>query len=108
MKIKTGDKVLVIKGRDRGKSGVITAVDKIANRIKIDGLNLIKRHLKKNTGQGGTTGGIVEAPGSISASNVMLLDPGTGKPTRLGSHTGGDKKARITKKSNTVIEDVKK
>jgi len=84
MRIKTGDKVLVIKGRDRGKSGVITAVDLIKNRVKIDGINMIKRHLKKNT-RANNAGGIVEAPGSINASNVMLLDPGTGKPTRQRS-----------------------
>jgi large subunit ribosomal protein L24 len=107
MRIKTGDKVLVIKGRERGKSGVITAVDKVTNRVKIEGLNMIKRHVKKSA-RAGSGGGIVEAAGSINASNVMLVDPGTGKPTRLGSNFAGDKKSRITKKSNTVIEDVKK
>lgn len=105
MRIKTGDKVLVIKGRERGKIGTVSAANPADNRIKIEGLNLIKRHMKKS---GRNAGGVVEVTGSMNASNVMLVDPASNKPTRIGSQMVGDKKVRLTRESNTVIEDVKK
>jgi len=108
MNIKTGDKVIVIKGKERGKTGVITAVDRIGNRVKIEGLNMIKRHLRKGARKAGSGGGIVESAGSINAANVMLLDPATSKPTRVSYNMVSDKKTRVTKKSNTALEDAKK
>lgn len=105
MRIKTGDKVLIIKGRDRGKIGTVSAANPEDNRIKIEGLNIIKRHMKKS---GRSAGGVVEVTGSINASNVMLVDPSNNKPSRIGYQTVGEKKVRITRQSNTVIEDAKK
>lgn len=107
MDIRTGDKVIVIKGKDRGKTGVVSAVDKEKNRIKIEGLNIIKRHIKKNA-RVRNAGGVVETIGSINAANAMLVDPQTGKATRVGHQVVGEKKIRVTKKSNSTIEDVKK
>lgn len=105
MRIKTGDKVLIIKGRDRGKIGMVSAVNPTDNRIKVEGLNMVKRHMKKS---GRTAGGIVEVTGSMNASNVMIVDPSNNKPSRIGYQVIGDKKERITRQSNTVIEHVKK
>lgn len=104
MRIKTGDKVLIIKGRDRGKIGTVSAADPSSNRIKIEGLNIVKRHMKK----GRNSGGITEVTGSMNAANVMLVDPSTNKPTRVGYQKVNDKKVRVTRLSNAVIEDAKK
>jgi len=107
MKIKTGDKVMVIKGRDRGKTGTVLSADKGTNKVKVEGINIHKRHLKRAT-KPGVAGGITDMTLPISASNVMLIDPTTSRPTRIGSKVVGDKKMRIAKKSQSVIEDVKR
>ena len=109
MKIKTGDKVLVIKGRERGKSGVITAVDKITNRIKIEGLNIIKRHMKQRGP--GKPSGIIEREAPIQASNVMLICPNCGRASRTGNrfieetdHKGRQRKVRFCKACDAVVD----
>jgi len=90
--IKKGDLVQVMtgatqaRGGDRGKQGIVLAVDKEKNRIIVEGVNFVKKHVKQGqTDRGTTTGGIetVEAP--IHISNVLLVDPSTKKPTRIGS-----------------------
>jgi large subunit ribosomal protein L24 len=90
--IKKGDLVQVITGKkqdrggDRGKQGVVLAIDKEKNRIIVEGINFVKKHVKQGqTDRGTQTGGIetVEAP--IHISNVLLVDPSTKKPTRIGS-----------------------
>lgn len=106
MNIKKGDKVIVIKGRDKGKTGTVTAVSPADNRLKVEGINIMKRHAR-NRGAG-TPAGIIEVLGSIPAANVMLIDPATNKPTRVSYQMVGDKKVRVATKSKTPIEDVKK
>ena len=101
MKLKTGDKVIVIAGSNKGKEGKI--IKKLEDRVIIEGVNLRKKHLKpKNNGGNGE---IVETEAPIHISNVMIIDPKTKKPTRIGHEVDKNgKKIRISKKSNEKID----
>ena len=102
MNFKTGDKVVVIAGSNRGKEGKVTMVIKAEDRVVVEGVNLVKKHIKPN---GQTAGSIVEREAPIHASNVMHLDPKTKKGTRIGHTTDKKgKKTRIAKKSNEKID----
>ena len=81
MKLKKGDQIVVIAGKEKGKTGTVSKVSPAANRVVVAGLNMIKKATKPNP-QTGEGGGILEKEASIHASNVMLLDPKTGKGTR--------------------------
>ena len=102
MNFKTGDKDVVIAGKHKGKEGKITKVLRNENKIVIEGVNVVKKHVKPN---GQAAGSIVEMEAPISASNAMIVDPKTGKPTRIG-HTvdKNGKKVRVAKKSNSNID----
>jgi large subunit ribosomal protein L24 len=102
MKIKKGDTVMVVSGKDKGKTGEVVRVMPSVGRVVVEGVALMKRHLRK-TAQG-QSGRIVERPAAISASNVMVLDPDTKKPTRIGREKQEGKNVRITKKSKTVLK----
>lgn len=101
MRLITGDKVIIIAGKDRGKTGLIEKVIPKDNKVVVTGLNQFKRHLKKTTKN--PQGGIVTVSRPIQASNVMLLDSKTNKPTRIGYKFEGDKKYRLAKTSQEVI-----
>jgi len=102
MKFKVGDTVVVIAGKHRNETGKIIKLDKKNNRIVVEGINKVKRHVPKKKGQAGQ---IVEFEAGLDASNVMYLDPKTKKASRLGHSKDKDgKKQRIAKKSNTVIK----
>jgi large subunit ribosomal protein L24 len=81
MKLKKGDQVVVITGKDKGKTGTVTKVSPATNRVIVAGVHIIKKATKPNP-QTGEGGGIMEKEASIHASNVMILDPKTGKGTR--------------------------
>ena len=101
MNFKKGDKVNVIAGKDKGKSGKILRVSK--DRVVVEGINIVKRH-QKPTAQN-QTGGIVEREHPIHISNIMMADPKTGKSTRIGHEIDKNgKKVRISKKSNEKID----
>ncbi len=100
MNLKVGDKVVVITGSNKGKEGTIKKVLKADNKVIIEGINLVKKHQK---GNGNETGGIIEKESPIHASNVMLIDPKTKKPTRIGHTIKNDKKVRIARRSNNVL-----
>ncbi len=101
MKIKKGDTVVVITGKERNKTGEVIRVLHKSNRVVVKDLNKVVRHVRKSKTQAGQRVSF-EAP--IHASNVMLLDPKTKKGTRVGYKVSKDgKKERIAKKSNTVI-----
>ena len=103
MKLKTGDKVVVISGSNKGKEGTIAKVLREENRVVVNGVNLRKKHLKPKNNGG--TGEIVEVEAPIHASNVMLLDPKTKKPTRVKiERDEKGKQIRISKKSNQKID----
>ena len=102
MNFKTGDKVVVIAGKDKGKEGVITTVLRKENRVVVEGVNMVKKHVK---GNGQQAGSINEVEAAIHASNVMIVDPKTNKPTRIGHSINKDgKKIRVTKKTNSRLD----
>ena len=103
MKLKVGDKVRVMVGKDKGKEGKITHTFKLENKVIVEGINMVKKHVKPRGGN--ETGGIVDVEAKIDASNVMLIDPKTKKPTRIGhSIDKNNKKIRISKKSNEKFD----
>ena len=103
MRLKTGDKVIVITGSNKGKEGIIKKVLRAENKVIIEGVNIVKKHKK---GNGQESGGIVELEAPISASNVMLFDAKIKKPTRVGITIDekNKKKIRISKKSNEKFD----
>lgn len=102
MKIHTGDTVVVISGKDKGKQGTVIRVLESSNRVVVEGVNMRVRHIKKTPNQAGQR---VSYEASLHASNVMILDPKTKKPTRIGykvdAKTG--KKTRVARASGEVI-----
>ena len=107
MKIRKNDMIMVITGNDAGKTGKVLKVFPKVNRIIIEGINIRKRHTKAN--QKNPQGGIIEKESPIHASNVMILDPKTNEPTRIGAQiildekTGKKKRARVSKISGEMI-----
>ncbi|MCF0107454.1 MAG: 50S ribosomal protein L24 [Bacilli bacterium] len=101
MKLVKGDKVIVIAGADKGKTGTIQKVIPEQNRVVVDNVNVRKKHQKPT--QANPEGSIVEVYAPINASNVMLLDPKTNKPTKIGHKVVKGKKVRVAKKSGTVL-----
>jgi large subunit ribosomal protein L24 len=102
-RIRKGDVVVVIAGRDRGKSGKVLSVDLGVGKVVVEKLNMIKRHTKPN--QKVKQGGILEREAPLAVSNVMYLCPVTHKPTRLGVRTLDDgRRVRFSKKSNDSVE----
>ncbi|HAA9346460.1 TPA_asm: 50S ribosomal protein L24 [Listeria monocytogenes] len=102
MHIKKGDKVKVITGKDKGKSGKVLAAFPKKDRVLIEGINMVKKHTKPSNVN--PQGGILNVEAPIHVSNVMLIDPKTGEPTRVGYEVKGDKKVRVAKKSGEVID----
>ena len=103
MNFKVGDKVIVITGKDKGKSGKILHILRSKNTVVIEGINMVKKH-QKPTSQN-QTGGIIEKENPIHISNIMMVDSKTGKGTRIGHETNKDgKKVRVSKKSNEKID----
>ena len=102
MKLKKGDHVMLVSGKDKGKEGKILTVLPKENRVVVEGLAMVKRHIRKS-GRG-QSGRIVEHPAAVHASNVMLIDHETKKPTRVGRHMQDGKRVRVTKKSKTVLK----
>ena len=102
MKLHTGDTVLVITGKDKGKTGTVLRVLPDENRVIIGGVNIRTRHIKKTFQQAGR---ILKYEASLSASNVMILDPKTGKPARIGYKV--DEKGKKTRISRISGEEVK-
>jgi large subunit ribosomal protein L24 len=102
-RIRKGDVVVVIAGRDRGKSGKVLSVDLGVGKVVVEKLNMIKRHTKPN--QKVKQGGILEREAPLAVSNVMYLCPVKQKPTRLGVRTLDDgRRVRFSKKSNDSVE----
>lgn len=102
MNFKKGDKVVVISGKDKGKEGTITHVLRREGRVVVEGINMVKKHIK---GNGQTSGSINEVEAPIHSSNVMIIDPKTKKPTRIGHKIDKDgKKIRVSKKSNSNLD----
>ena len=102
--IRRNDNVVVIAGRDRGKRGRVLRVIPGRDRLIVEGVNMVKRHTRANP-QRNIKGGIVEREGSVEASNVQLVCPECGKPTRIGRRLLGDgRKVRICRKCEGVVD----
>ena len=101
--LRRGDLVMVITGKDKGKQGKITAVDTATQRVVVEGVNVVKRHTKARMGQ---EAGIVTKEAGIHVSNVMIVDPKSGKPSRIGHKILADgKKVRVAKRSGEVLSN---
>lgn len=101
MKIKKGDNVIVIAGKEKGKTGKVVRAVVSTNKVVVEGLNLVKKHQRaRKTNEQGT---MVSVAMPIHASNVMLIDPKSGKPTRVGKKEVGGKMVRIARKSNQEV-----
>jgi large subunit ribosomal protein L24 len=100
-KIKKGDRVVVLTGKDKGQQGQVLKVAPKDSRVLVSGVNMVKRHTRPS--QGDPQGGIKNKEASLHISNVALVDPKSGEPTRVGFRIEGDKKVRFAKKSGEVI-----
>ena len=104
-RIKKGDKVVVLSGRDKGRSGEVIEVQPRAERALVRGINMVKRHQKQTPQQ---EGGIISKEGTIHLSNLAIADPKDGKPTRVGFKFVGEgdarKKVRVAKRSGVEID----
>ena len=101
LKIKTGDIVVVIAGEHKGQKGKILNVDREKNRAIVEGINLISKHTKPSAQN--PQGGIIKKEAPIHISNLSLLDPKTGEPTKVGYEVRDGKKVRVSKKSKQVL-----
>ncbi|MGN1080007.1 MAG: 50S ribosomal protein L24 [Alphaproteobacteria bacterium] len=100
MKIKKGDQVIVTTGRDKGKQGEVLRAMPKTNKVVVQGVNMVKRHTRPSQTN---AGGIISKEAPIDVSNVALIDPETGKPTRVGFKIVDGEKVRVAKKSGKVI-----
>ena len=102
LKIKKGDTVYVNAGNDKGRTGKVLSVDPSKDRAIVEGINMVSKHTKPNAQQ--PQGGILKKEAGIHISNLQLIDPESGKPTRTGYKFDGDKKIRYAKKSGEEIK----
>ena len=104
MKIRHDDNVIVISGKDKGKTGKVMRVDPAKGRVYVEGLNMIKRHQKPTALNPNAQAGVIEREGPIHVSNVALLDPKQNKPTRVGvTRNEQGQRVRVTRRSGTEL-----
>jgi large subunit ribosomal protein L24 len=104
-RIRTDDQVIVISGKDRGKTGKVLRVEPKKDRVYVEGLNIVKRHQRPvQTAGGQTAGGVIEREGPIHVSNVMLVDPKDGKPTRIRIEMVDGRRLRVSKRSGQRLD----
>jgi len=108
MNIRRDDQVMIISGKDRGKTGKVTRVDPKKERVYVEGLNMIKRHERPRQTPGAqrpdSAGGVIERSGPIHISNVALLDPKDNKPTRVGIERVDGRRLRVARRSKTRLD----
>jgi len=105
MKIRTDDEVVVISGKDKGKTGRVLRVDRKADRVFVEGLNMIKRHQRPQPGRPNMPVGVIEREGPIHVSNVAIVDPKDKKPTRVGVRRDeSGRRMRVTKRSGSELD----
>lgn len=104
MKLKINDSVIVISGKDKGKKGKITRLLKDKNQVVVEKVNIRTKHMKRTQT---APGEIIRYEAPISASNVAIIDPKTGKPSRIGYKIAGKDKIRISKKSGDAVPETK-
>jgi large subunit ribosomal protein L24 len=105
MKLRTDDEVIVISGKDKGKTGKILRVDRKHAKVYVEGINIVKRHMRPNPARPNAQVGVIEREGPVHVSNVALVDPKDHKPTRVGTRrTEEGARMRVTKRSGTEID----
>jgi len=108
MKVRKDDMVKVISGKDRGKTGRVLRTEPARGRVYVEGIAIQKRHQRptslRDTQRAQEIGGVIEVEGPIHVSNVMLLDPKSGDPTRVGIKREGGRRVRVSKKSGTEVD----
>jgi large subunit ribosomal protein L24 len=108
LKIHSGDQVKVIAGKDRGKTGKVMRVEPAKERVYVEGLNMVKRHMKpqqvRDTNREQTVGGVISREGPIHVSNVMLIDPKGGEPTRVRIERENGRPLRVAKRTGQRID----
>ncbi len=105
MKIRTADEVIVISGKDKGKTGKVLRVDRAAGRVYVEGLNMIKRHQRPTAGRPNQQVGVIEREGPIHVSNVAIVDPKDHKPTRVGVRRDDNgRRMRVTRRSGSELD----
>ena len=103
-KIRSDDNVIVISGKDKGKTGKVMRVEPAKQRVFVEGLNMIKRHQRPVQGRPNLQVGVIEKEGPIHISNVAIVDPKDHKPTRVGVTREGGTRKRVTRRSGTEID----
>jgi large subunit ribosomal protein L24 len=104
LKIRSEDEVIVISGKDRGRTGKVLRVDPKRDRVYVEGLNIVKRHQRPEPNAPQRAAGVIEREGPIHISNVMLIDPKTNKRTRVGVTREGGVRNRVTRASGTKLD----
>jgi large subunit ribosomal protein L24 len=105
MKIRTDDEVIVISGKDKGKTGKVLRVDRATERVFVEGLNMIKRHQRPTPGRPNQAVGVIEREGPIHVSNVAIVDPKDHKPTRVGVRRDENgRRMRVTRRSGSELD----
>ena len=104
MKIRTDDNVIVISGKDKGKTGKVIRVDRRRDRVYVEGLNMVKRHQRANPARTSAPVGVIEREGGIHVSNVAILDPKDKKPTRVGISREDGQRMRVTRRSQSKLD----
>jgi large subunit ribosomal protein L24 len=104
LRIRSDDEVVVIAGKDKGKTGKVLRVDPKKKKVFVEGLNIVKRHMRPSPQNPNAQAGVIEKEGPIHISNVMLIDPKDKKPTRVGISREGGNRARVAKRSGTQLD----
>jgi len=105
MRIRKDDEVIVISGKDKGKTGKVLRVDRERDRVFVEGINIVKRHQRPLPGRPNAQVGVIEREGPVHVSNVALLDPKENKPTRIGITRSADgRRMRVAKRSGTELD----
>ena len=115
-KVKKGDKVVVLSGKDRGKTGVVEQVLREKSRVIVEGVNIVKRHTKarppanpQQASRNQPTGGVIEKAAAIHVSNVAVVSPASGKPSRVGFRFEDDgRKVRVARRDSVDLDETKK
>ena len=103
-KIRTDDEVIVISGKDKGKTGKVIRVEPANQRVYVEGLNMIKRHQRPVAGRPNLQVGVIEREAAIHISNVAIVDPKDHKPTRVGVSREGGSRKRVTRRSGSELD----
>ena len=105
MRIRTDDNVIVVAGKDKGKTGRVIRTDPRNDRVYVEGLNMVKRHQRPQPGRPNLQVGVIEKEGPIHVSNVAIVDPKDSKPTRVGvTRDENGRRMRVTKRSGTELD----